>query len=180
MLGPVARADQAPRILPLLSDPDPLVRAAAAGALGPLPPDQRLDALFPLLSDPLRAVRVATARALLEAQAAPGTPEAQAISAAMAEWQGSMMLRADFPETHLQLAGVGLTLRNWQMASQAFAEAVSLDPQLVQGWIMQARIAAALEDRQGAARAVSQGLAANPGDATLTAMAQEMGLAKAP
>ena len=180
MLGAAARADQAPRILPLLSDPDPLVRAAAAGALGPLPPDQRLDALFPLLSDPLRAVRVATARALLEAQAAPGTPEAQAISAAMAEWQGSMMLRADFPETHLQLAGVGLTLRNWQMASQAFAEAVSLDPQLVQGWIMQARIAAALEDRQGAARAISQGLAANPGDATLTAMAQEMGLATAP
>jgi len=50
----------------------------------------------------------------------------------------------------------------------------------VQGWIMQARIAAALEDRQGAARAVSQGLAANPGDATLTALAQEMGLATAP
>jgi predicted CXXCH cytochrome family protein len=180
MLGASARADQAPRLLPLLTDPDPLVRAAATGALGPLPPDQRLTALFPLLSDPLRAVRVATARALLDAQAAPGTPEAQAISAAMAEWQGSMMLRADFPETHLQLAGVGLTLRNWQMATQAFAEAVSLDPQLVQGWIMQARIAAALEDRQGAARAVSQGLAANPGDANLTALAQEMGLAAAP
>ena len=180
MLGAAARADQAPRLLPLLSDPDPLVRAAAAGTIGALPPDQRLDALFPLLSDPLRAVRVATARALLDAQAAPGTPEAQAISVAMAEWQGSMMLRADFPETHLQLAGVGLTLRNWQMATQAFAEAVSLDPQLVQGWIMQARIAAALEDRQGAARAVSQGLAANPGDATLTALAQEMGLATAP
>ena len=180
MLGAAARADQAPRILPLLSDPDPLVRAAATGALGPLPPDQRLTALFPLLSDPLRAVRVATARALLDAQAAPGTPEAQAISTAMAEWQGSMMLRADFPETHLQLAGVGLTLRNWQMATQAFAEAVSLDPQLVQGWIMQARIAAALEDRQGAARAVGQGLAANPGDANLTALAQEMGLAAAP
>jgi predicted CXXCH cytochrome family protein len=180
MLGASARADQAPRLLPLLSDPDPLVRAAAAGTLGALPPDQRLDALFPLLSDPLRAVRVATARALLDAQAAPGTPEAQAISVAMAEWQGSMMLRADFPETHLQLAGVGLTLRNWQMATQAFGEAVSLDPQLVQGWIMQARIAAALEDRQGAARAVSQGLAANPGDATLTALAQEMGLATAP
>jgi predicted CXXCH cytochrome family protein len=180
MLGAAARADQAPRLLPLLSDPDPLVRAAAAGTLGTLPPEQRLTALFPLLSDPLRAVRVATARALLDAQAAPGTPEAQAISAAMAEWQGSMMLRADFPETHLQLAGVGLTLRNWQMASQAFAEAVSLDPQLVQGWIMQARIAAALEDRQGAARAISQGLAANPGDASLTAMARELGLATAP
>jgi predicted Zn-dependent protease len=66
------------------------------------------------------------------------------------------------------------------MATQAFGEAVSLDPQLVQGWIMQARIAAALEDRQGAARAVSQGLAANPGDANLTALAQEMGLATAP
>ena len=180
MLGAAARADQAARLVPLLSDPDPLVRAAAAGTLGALPPEQRLDALFPLLSDPLRAVRVATARALLEAQAAPGTPEAQAISAAMAEWQGSMLLRTDFPETHLQLAGVGLTLRNWQMARQAFAEAVSLDPQLVQGWIMQARIAAALEDRQGAARAVSLGLAANPGDASLTDLAREMGLATAP
>jgi len=180
MLGAAARADQAPRLVPLLADPDPLVRAAAAGTLGTLPPEQRLGALLPLLSDPLRAVRVAAARALLDAQAAPGTPQAQAISAAMAEWQGAMMLRTDFPETHLQLAGVGLTLRNWQMASQAFAEAVSLDPQLVQGWIMQARIAAALEDRQGAARAVSQGLAANPGDPTLTGLAREMGLAVAP
>ncbi len=180
MLGAAARADQAARLVPLLSDPDPLVRAAAAGTLGTLPPDQRLGVLLPLLSDPLRAVRVAAARALLDAQAAPGTPEAQAISAAMAEWQGAMMLRTDFPETHLQLAGVGLTLRNWRMARQAFAEAVSLDPQLVQGWIMQARIAAALEDRQGAARAVSRGLAANPGDPALTALAREMGLAAAP
>ncbi|MCA3486228.1 MAG: hypothetical protein IOD05_01780 [Rhodobacter sp.] len=89
-------------------------------------------------------------------------------------------MRTDFPETRLRLAGVGLTLRNWRMARQAFAEAVSLDPQLVQGWIMQARIAAALEDRQGAAHAVSWGLAANPGDPALTALAREMGLAAAP
>jgi len=71
-------------------------------------------------------------------------------------------------------------MRNWRMARLAFAEAVSLDPKLVQGWIMQARIAAALEDRQGAAHAVSRGLAANPGDPALTALAREMGLAAAP
>ncbi|PJN92468.1 hypothetical protein CNY89_29435, partial [Amaricoccus sp. HAR-UPW-R2A-40] len=37
----------------------------------------------------------------------------------------------DFPESQLQIAGIGLQIRNWQLAQTAFQEAATLDPQLV-------------------------------------------------
>ena len=69
LLPPVAAAD-ADRVAALLADPDPLVRAAAAGAFGGLPPAERLQRLTPALTDPARAVRLAAARALLDARPA--------------------------------------------------------------------------------------------------------------
>lgn len=180
VLAPVSRPDQLERLTKLLADPDALVRAAAAGTLGFIPPDDRLNRLMPLLSDPFASVRIATARALLDANAGPGTPQAQRLSNAMAEWQASMESRLDFPETNMQLAGVGLTIRNWGMAQQGFAEAVALDPQLVQGWAMLVRIKAALGDTAGAARTLAEGLAANPGNAFLIDAAREAGLDPAP
>src|SRR5205814_199578 len=45
-------------------DPDPLVRATAAGATETLPPAERAPLAASLLEDPVRAVRVAAARTL--------------------------------------------------------------------------------------------------------------------
>ena len=85
------------------------------------------------------------------------------------------MARADFPETHLQIGGAALAGRNLEVAVAAFREAVALDPQLVDGWAMIARIHAATGDAAGARRAVDEGLAANPGQADLEAMRRELG-----
>ena len=49
-----------------LSDPDPVVRAAAAISLAARPAPERLAGLAPLLDDPLRAVRISAARGLAE------------------------------------------------------------------------------------------------------------------
>ena len=83
------------------------------------------------------------------------------------EWQAALATRLDFPETHLQIGGTALLLRNFPAASQAFHEAVALDPQLVDAWSMIVRIAAATEGAAAARAVLDNALAANPEDPTL-------------
>lgn len=172
LLSGVADAGAASRVTPLLADPDPLVRAAAAGALRGLPPDERLARLTPLLSDERRSVREAAAKALADAAPPPGAPGAEALGAARREWWAALMLRADFPETHLQIAGVALQAREFAFALSAFEQAVALDPQLVEAWSMIIRLNAAMGDWAAAQDALERGLGANPGDKTLTVLAE--------
>ncbi len=170
LLGQAGHAASAGRVEALLADPDPLVRAAAAGALAVLPPDQRLTVLMPVLTDPARSVREAAAKALLGARPEPGSAQAEALGAAMAEWQQALRTRTDFPETHLQIGGAALQMRNFPLALQAFQTATSLDPQLVDAWSMVIRIQAALGDQAAAQQSLQQALAANPGNPQLLAL----------
>jgi hypothetical protein len=175
MLAPVADLRLADRTAPLLADPDPLVRAAAAGVQRPLEPSARVERLLPVLQDPLRSVRIAGAKAMLGPS--PAAPEATiaALDAATGEWRDALLTRLDFPETHLQIAGAALSSRNFDLAETAFREAVSLDPQLVDGWVMIIRIRAALNDPAGAGAALEEAEAANPGDPTLRQLRSQLG-----
>lgn len=78
-LGAVADKGAAERVTRFFADPDPLVGAAAAGALRSLPPDDRLARLETVLSDPRRAVREASARALADERPDPSTPRGAAL-----------------------------------------------------------------------------------------------------
>jgi predicted CXXCH cytochrome family protein len=180
LLGPLGHAASAGRVGKLLDDPDPLVRAAAAGALRGLPPDERLELLMPVLSDPMQSVRVAAARALLDAQPQPGSPALGALQAAMTEWQRGLMLRQDFPETHLQIGGAALQMRNWPMAEQAFLEAADMDPQLDEAWAMVVRIQAALGQADAATATLQRALAVNPRSALLLSLRDQLGATGAP
>jgi predicted CXXCH cytochrome family protein len=180
LLPAVADAPAADRVAALLADPDPLVRAAAAGALRGLPPPERLRRLGAVLDDPLRAVRVAAARALLDARAPAGSAAEASLARAMGEWRAALLSRTDFPETHLQIGGAGLTMRDWRLAERAFGEAAALDPQLVEAWIMVVRIRAATGDLPGAHAALAEALAANPADPSLPALRAEIGPAADP
>ena len=166
LMPPVA-GGEIERVTALLADPDPLVRAAAAGALRSLPGPERLARLAPALADPRRVVRVAAARALLDIQPPAGSAEAVPLAAAMEEWRAALASRADFPETHMQIGGTGLTTRDWRLAERAFAEAASLDPQLVDAWAMVVRIRAGTGDMAGARAALAEAMAKNPGNPAL-------------
>jgi predicted CXXCH cytochrome family protein len=168
-------ATVAERLAPLLADEDVLVRGAAVGVQRGAGAQDRVLRLLDLLSDPSRSVRTEAAQALIDAPVArlPKATQA-AFDAAIAEWQSAMSSRLDFPETHLQLGGWALTMRNVPAATQAFREVVRLDPQRTDAWAMLVRIAAATEGADAARAALDDALAAVPDDPVLLGLRREL------
>ncbi|MCA0996903.1 multiheme c-type cytochrome [Alloyangia pacifica] len=159
----------------LLQDPDPLVRSAAVRLQRVAPAMERAPRIMQSLSDPSRSVRMAAAQSMLDAQIAhmPGRYE-RALRSAFAEWQASMASRLDFPETHLQMGGMALVMRNMPAAANAFAEATRLDPQLSDAWIMQIRIAFATGNEAQGRALLGEALEQVPDNMTLQMMNAEL------
>lgn len=168
LLRPVADAEAAAATAPLLGDRDPLVRAAAVTIQRGTPPDARAERLLPLLDDPARSVRIEVARTLLDAPAAAIPPEMQGqFRAVQREYQDSLFAKADFPEGQMAIAGTALALRNFRFAERAFAEAVTLDPQLGDAWVMIARLQMARGDPAAAEATLRRAVASAPEDGLL-------------
>ena len=111
------------------ADPDPLVRAAAAGVLERVDPRPRIAALAPLLDDPVRAVRIEAARALTSVpRAALDRGQAQHLDAALAEFVDAQAASADLPGTHLNLGVLHLRQGRPAEAERAYRRALQLDP----------------------------------------------------
>ena len=111
------------------ADPDPLVRAAAAGGLDRLRPRRRAAALAPLLADPIRAVRIAAARGLAGASRAALTDvRGRAFEAARTEFVDARRATADQPAAHLDLAVLAAAEGRLQDAETAYRTALRLDP----------------------------------------------------
>jgi predicted CXXCH cytochrome family protein len=159
------------RLAPLLDDPDPLVRASAVGMQRGASPTERVQRIVGLLGDPVRSVRIEAAKQLVDAPIArmPAAIEAS-YRRAMADWQGALGNRMDFPETHLVLGGVALTMRNLPAAAGAFREVTRLDPQRADAWVMLVRIAEVAEGPNAARAVLAEALAAVPDDPTLLQM----------
>ncbi len=113
----------------VLDDPDPLVRATAAGGLEPLGLPARRAALEPLLADPVRAVRVEAARVLAEAWSGDGAPvPGDPLAAAAAEYLDAQAAVADMAPARL---GLGVVRQRQGAEDQAEAEyraSLTLDP----------------------------------------------------
>ncbi len=163
LLAQVSTPQIATRMEPALSDADPVVRAAAISVqLGAAPTDIAAR-VANLLADPARDVRIAAARAFL------GLPIARMptritdnLNRSMTDWESSLIAKADFPESQLVIAGIGLTTRRWDAALAAFGDAVEMDPQLEQAWSMIVRIHEALGNRKEALASIDAAIAVNP------------------
>lgn len=161
-------ADAAAR---LLNDESPLLRAGAARMQRGAPAELRARRLLPLLEDERLFVRITAAQEMLAVppEAIPQGAGAE-IGAAMDEWRGVLMNRLDFPETHLQLGGMALTMRNLPAARAAFERVTEMDPQRVDAWIMQIRIALNSQRPDMAAIILREALRRNPDDPQLLDM----------
>lgn len=159
----------------LIADPDPLVRAAAVGLQRAAPPTERAGRLLAPLGDSSRSVRMAAAREMLNTPIAHMPKRyAEMMRRAVGEWQSALASRLDFPETHLQMGGTALMMRNIGAAENAFAEASRLDPQLVDAWIMQVRLAVVTGDEARAKDLLSRAIALNPDNLPLQMMRSEL------
>jgi predicted CXXCH cytochrome family protein len=175
MMTRVATPALAARMAPLLQDADPLVRAAAVGVQRGAPETERLSALVPMLDDPSKTVRIAAAREFLSLRIAQMPDRVStSLNRAMGDWQESLIAKADFPETQLVLAGIGLTTRRMDAALQAFGEAVELDPQLERAWIMMIRIHAAMGNRTAALETADRAIAVNPNSVELKLLRSDL------
>ncbi|AXI47110.1 hypothetical protein C1J03_14450 [Sulfitobacter sp. SK012] len=174
LLEQAADPEMATRLAPLLEDPDPLVRAAAVGGNQSLAPELRVERLEKVLGDPMRVVRIEAAKTLFTVPPSSMSPNAtQKLRAALREWQTGLVNRADFPETHLVLAGTALTMRNMEAAERAFREVIRMDPQREDAWVMLVRIADATRGPQAAARVLQEALQFVPGSDTLNFMSSD-------
>ncbi len=176
LLQPFASPEVAEATSALLTDADPLIRANAVALQRQAALTDQMERLEPLLSDPVRNVRIAVAKEFLTVPPQTLTPDQQvSLGQAMAEWQGAISNRLDFPETHLVLGGMALSFRNAPAAEQAFREVVTLDPQRVEAWPMLVQLAH-LNRGPDAARAVLQeGLQRLPDDPALRQLLQQFG-----
>ncbi|MFC3119086.1 HEAT repeat domain-containing protein [Jhaorihella thermophila] len=141
------RADRpaADRAATMLDDPDPLVRAAAIGVQKAAGQQDRVQRVLPRLNDPAKMVRIQAAKALLGVPIAH-MPERMAASMrrAMSEWQRSLVARADFSRNpHGDRRHRADDAQYPGGAGGAFREAVRMDPQREEAWVMLARITAA-------------------------------------
>lgn len=175
MLLPGVTPDLATRLAPLLQDPDPMVRAAAVGVQRGAAETDRPARLAVMLDDPAKTVRIAAAREFLSLRIARMPDQiSRDLNQAMRDWQGSLVAKADFPETQLVMAGIGLTTRRMDAALQAFGEAVTLDPQLEEAWAMMIRIHAAMGDIDAARQTADRAIQINPESVNLNLLRADL------
>ena len=149
-------------------DGDPLVRAAAAEALGSVDAASRLGLGRPLLRDPVLAVRIAAAGALL------GTPASLAdagdidsIGGAVEELRRSQLVNADRSEAHIVLGALEAQAGDAAAAEAEYRKAIELDPHSVAARVNLADLYRQTGDESGAENALREALAIDPssGDA---------------
>lgn len=175
MLAREPSPDLASQLATTLSDTDPLVRAYAVAVQRGAPAPIRVERLAGLLADPVRSVRMNAAREFLTLSSLVESPDLQtALSAAMRDWQASLMAKADYPETQLTIAGVAMTTRRPSVALKAFEEAVALDPQREEAWIMIVRLNAALGNDAAARQALETASGLLPDSVALSQMAADL------
>ena len=124
--------------------------------------------------DPLRAVRVAAAKATLGRRSGPAAPEAapRRCRRRPASGRRRCWSRRTSPRPTCRSPARRWRCATSQLAEAAFREAVELDPQLVDGWAMIARIRAATGDaagRRGRRRRRARGQSGAAGAAGLQA-----------
>jgi tetratricopeptide (TPR) repeat protein len=119
-----------------ISDPDPLVRRAAAAALTALEPRVRLALGALLLNDPIRTVRLEVVPALASVPIQYFRGESRADFERVAlEYRESQLCNADRADAHLNLGILDAHLGNSLAAESAYRTAIRLQPSFIPAYI---------------------------------------------
>lgn len=134
-----------PQVAPLLErsaqDQDPLIRRAAAHALGGLEPEARVRPTAPLLADPIRDVRLEATSALVSVpQRLLDASTRTALQLAIREQRVSLAADADRSDVQYNLGVLELALGNAAGAEAAFRLAIQRDPTFAPAYLNLAEV----------------------------------------
>ncbi|HRP23876.1 cytochrome c3 family protein [Thauera sp.] len=159
-LESLAQAGTHPVPTASLQDPDGVLRATAAAALGTRPVEERLAHLPALLSDPLRAVRIAAARGLADVGEVGLDPARRPLlRAGLDDFVAAQVAMADMPGAQLNLASLALVRRDPASAERHYRRAVQRDPALQAGRLGLATLLAGTQREDEAEEVLRAGLA---------------------
>jgi predicted CXXCH cytochrome family protein len=128
-LGAYSGMDPAGAVAAAVTDPDPLVRRAAASSVTAVAPSAAAAVLAPLLRDKVRDVRLeAAASAELNSFAIRPGIAGRELDRAVAEYNQAQELNADRPEAHLNLGLLHAAENNSQKAIAEMKTALEIDP----------------------------------------------------
>ena len=177
LLIPCADDRKWPAMIQALHDRSPLVRSAAASALGDHLTPETVAALTAAVRDQVRLVRLRAAGSL-----APypfenlGDPERTAVQAALTELETSFKSRPDDWASHYNLGNYYQSRGDLQAAVTAYRTAARLRTDVVQPLVNAAIVHARLGDQHEAEQALEKALQIQPSD---PAANFNMGLLKA-
>jgi tetratricopeptide (TPR) repeat protein len=173
-LAPVSKRLDFKQIETLLADENAWVRHAVVNLFVYSSKENKMEKLLPMVNDPVRSVRLEAVKGFLETDIQKLTfSDSVAVKKAMKEYQESLFAKADVPEIQMVIGGVALSRRNIPAAIHAFSQALELDPQLIQAWVMLARIKAAVGQKSAAKQILSKAVKANPGNKELMQITTE-------
>jgi len=148
-----------------VSDPEELVRLAAARSLGLLPFEARIEPAARGLRDPVRAVRLESARALGPlASEFLAPPDRRALFSALGEYEARERADADFGPAHHNLALLAEAGGDAETAESEYRAALRLDPDFQPARVNLATLLNRLGRNQESEALLRQALADAPED----------------
>ncbi len=114
-----------------LTNPDPLIRRAAVGALQGMPVQVRWQLLNPLIEDPVRVIRLEVAFGLADALLQITGKDAERLSRLIDEYRESLNYNADTPTGQLGIGNLEARLGYSILAENAYLRALEIEPRFV-------------------------------------------------
>ena len=163
-----AELQQLSLIQTLLTDKEPLIRAAAVRFLEVTDLRTRVDQGWLLLDDPDRLVRLDATRLLapLWRQQLPEQFRSQ-LERAIEEYVQAQQVNAERPESHLNLGLIAVAMGDAQKAEQEYRTALRLDSTFVPGYINLADLYRQTADDDAGEKLLQEGIAAASDNADL-------------
>jgi tetratricopeptide (TPR) repeat protein len=147
----------------LLSDEDPLVRAAAVRYLETADGDTRFRLGMPLLDDPVRVVRVDAARVLAPLARYELPKDAAArLAAGLDAYRAAQMATSERPEAHLNIGVLETATGKAALAQRAYRTALRLDPAFAPAYVNLADLYRSLGGDAEGEKLLLKGIAAVP------------------
>lgn len=157
----------APNVSLWLSSSDPLIRLAAAEAVGQLPLEQRLAMLTPVLEDPVLGVRMITAEQLADLPASSIEGQAERVAALNKEYREIQSQHLDMPSVLAQLSRFQLAQGETKAAEAGLLSALKKNPQSSVARVNLADLYRSLGDDNAARAILEDGLALSADDGAI-------------